>query len=385
MDHSKNVQDSGFEDLFTSWRRHFGSVEDPRIDRTKQHMLEDILLLTLAAVLAGAEGWTDIERFGNAREAWLRQFLALPKGIPSHDTFGRVFAALDPEQFETAFVSWTQSLTRNLNGLVAVDGKTVRGSRDTASGKRPVHLVSAWSEANRLVLGQVRCEDHSNEITAIPRLLDGLDLSGCIVSIDAMGCQREIAQRIVDSEADYILALKGNQSTLHDDVRLWFEDAVKRDFRQVSHDYAEATTKGHGRIEVRRCWTLTDLAWLRQRNAWPKLRSIIVVESERRFAGEVAKERRYYMTSLEAGAAELGGFVRSHWGIENRMHWVLDVAFREDLHRGRSGHSAQNLALVRRIALNLLRRDTSRKVGIKTKRLEAAWNPEYLLQLLASF
>jgi len=315
----------------------------------------------------------------------LRQFLRLPNGIPSHDTLGRVFALLDPEQFETAFVAWTRSLIKDLDGLVVIDGKTVCGSRDAAAGKRPVHLVSAWSDTNRLVLGQVCCEDHSNEITAIPKLLDGLDLKGCVVSVDAMGCQREIARKIIDRKGEYVLALKGNQQTLHDDVCQYFDDAKARDFAQVEHGYAESTAKGHGRIERRQCWTLTDLDWLQQRHAWPGLCTVIVVESERIIDGAKHEERRLYVTSLSAEAAELGGLVRSHWGIENQMHWVLDVAFREDHHRARSGHAAQNLSLIRRMALNLLRQDTSRKVGVKTKRMEAGWNPDYLRQILTAF
>jgi len=326
---------------------HFADLEDPRIDRTKLHQLLDIIIIAICAVICGADTWVDVEEFGNAKIDWFRTFLELPNGIPSHDTFGRVFALLDPDQFRCGFVSWVQGISQITDGeIVALDGKRLRRSHDSALGKAAIHMVSAWASANRLVLGQLKVDEKSNEITAIPELLRLLTLKGCIVTIDAMGCQTEITQTIIDEGADYVLALKGNQGTLHRDVQDLFAYAQENNFQDMAHDFHETTEKGHGRIEIRSHWTISEpefVAYLNPDGAWAGFQSIGMVESERRIGEETTHETRYYISSLSGDARELGEAVRAHWGIENSVHWVLDVAFREDDSRVRKGNGAQNL------------------------------------------
>lgn len=365
----------------------FASLEDPRIERTKLHPLLNIVTIALCGVICGAETWNEIEEFGEAMEEWFSSFLDLPNGIPSHDTFNRVFSALNPEQFQECFVEWMQGVAAVLpTQVVALDGKTVRRSHDRGIGKEAIHMVSAWATQNRLVLAQVKVEEKSNEITALPRLLRQLAVAGCIVTIDAMGCQREIAQQILDQGGDYVLALKGNQGTLHEDVQDSFEDARLRQNGEVEHDYAEGVDKGHGRIEVRRHWVMSDpevLGWLNGHHQWPGLVAIGMVEAERHLGEERSEERRYYLLSRLMSAEEFGEAVRSHWGIENRVHWVLDLAFREDQSRIRQGYAGENFVVLRHFALNLLQRHpTKRRLSIKARRLKAAWDRNYLLEVL---
>jgi predicted transposase YbfD/YdcC len=319
---------------------------------------------------------------------WLRQYLALPNGIPSHDTFGDVFGRLKPEQFETSFLSWVQAVMGASGGkIVAIDGKTLRRSHDRRLGKNAIHMVSAWASANHLLLGQVKVDQKSNEITAIPALLEMLALGGCVVTIDAMGTQTEIARATVDQGADYVLAAKENQGHLYEDVVATFQEAEQRQFEHVPHSYAKTTNKGHGRVEIRECWVIERLDYieaLRTAEDWAELHSLILVRAERRLGTEVSVERRYYISSLADSAERLLTIIRSHWGVENELHWCLDVAFREDDSRIRKGDGAQNFSFLRRLALTLLKREKTAKMGLKAKRHKAGWDNDYLLRVLAA-
>lgn len=369
-------------------KEYFAKLEDPRIDRSKRHELLDIIFIVICAVICGADNWVEIEAFGKAQEHWLRRFLALPNGIPSHDTFGRVFARLDADQFAECFRNWIQDISRVIGRqVIAFDGKTSRRSHDKTNGKSALELVSAWATANHLVLGEVKVDEHSNEITAIPELLQVLDVQGCIVSIDAIGCQTDIAQDIIDRGGDYVLAVKKNQEQLFDDVQSLFEIemAERQPFHWVEHDYAQTVEKGHGRIETRQCWVVTDadyLAYIQGYKAWAGLRSLILVRGKRRIGEECTQEDRYYISSLAGDANLCLQSVRSHWDIENGLHWVLDMAFREDESRVRTGNAPHNLALVRHIALNLLKQENTAQIGIHAKRLKAAWDEKYRLKVL---
>lgn len=366
--------------------RYWDELEDPRMDRTKLHSLSDILAITICAVICGADTWTEIELFGKAKLKWLRSFLELPNGIPSHDTFARVFSRLDPEQLERCFRKWIASLVESSGGkLIAVDGKTLRRSFDTAAGKAAIHMISAWSETNHLVLGQLATDAKSNEITAIPRLLKLLDISDSVVTIDAIGCQKSIARQIVKQNGHYVLQVKGNQPKLHELLKETFDEITTRPIPGEKYGFHQQTNGGHGRVETRRIWTTEWLDWYGGRSAWAGLGSFICVERVRRVAETTSIERHYYISDLAGLEAEkLLGYIRGHWGIENKLHWSLDVTFREDERRNRIGHSAENFSRIRRMALNLLRQDKSCKLGLKAKRLKACLEEPYLLKLLAS-
>lgn len=360
---------------------HFSIIRDPRINRTKLHKLESILFIAMCAVLSGIESWEGMEEFGEAREEWLKKYVDLAEGIPSHDTFGRVFAQLAPEEFEKSFVSWIGVVYQKTEGeVVAIDGKTLRGSRRSSVGQSPLHLVSAWASSNRLLLGQVETDEKSNEIEAVPRLLKILDLKGCIVTIDAMGCQKDIAEKIQDKKADYVLALKGNQGTLHEDVKQYWEDPK---LSKEEYDEYETTEKGHGRIEIRKYRITDKLDWLAPREEWKGLRCIAMVESQREIGGQKTLERRYYLTSLKADARQFAKAIRAHWEIENKVHWCLDVTFREDRSTVWIKQAARNFSLLRRLAMNMLRKETSTKKSLNMKRHRAALNTGYLELVLA--
>ena len=376
----------------TSISEHFATVTDPRAERGREHRLIDILTITLCAVICGADDWVAVATFGETKQKWLRTFLALPNGIPSHDTFGRVFRLLDPDELRRCFLTWVQAVVGEAGGLgqqvVAVDGKTLRRSHHRRSGKGPLHLVSAWATESGLVVGQVATEEKSNEITAIPALLRLLALEGATVTIDAMGCQTAIAQQIVEQGADYVLALEDNHEHLHDRVRLAFLD-VDGAAGTTLHlaDVVPHTTveKDHGRIERRRCRAIGDpdyLAYIDPDHAWPNLRSVVCIESTRRIGDAVSTETRHSLSSLPADAARLHHVVRSHWGVENRLHWVLDLAFHEDSNRVHADHAPENLAIIRHIALNLLRGDPTRRIGLKNSRFKAALSDSYLRSIL---
>lgn len=365
---------------------YFGSLTDPRIDRTKRHTLGDVLTIALCASICGADNWVDIAQFGEAKEEWFKTFLALPNGIPSHDTFGDVFARVDPEEFRRCFAAWVQAVAEVTRGQVlAIDGKTVRRSHDRGAGKEAIHMVNVWATANGLALGQTTVEKKSNEITAIPELLRMLDVSGCIVSIDAMGCQTAIAEQIVASEADYVLAVKQNQGRLYEDIRDLFTGAAALQYVDTPHDVWQAVEKGHGRIERRQCCVIDDpetRTSIRDRHRWVGLTSVVQVTAHRQSGGHRTEETRYYMSSLAADARRLLTAVREHWGVENQLHWVLDVAFREDESRVRKDHGPENLAVLRQMTLNLLKQETTLHRSIHGKRLYAGWREDYLLKIL---
>ena len=382
----------------TSIREHFATLTDPRAERGKEHLLVDILTITLCAVICGADDWVAVATFGETKVAWLRTFLALPNGIPSHDTFGRVFRLLDPDELRRCFLDWVRAVVGESAGagepgglsqpVVAVDGKTLRRSHDQRAGKGPLHLVSAWASEAGLVVGQVGTDAKSNEITAIPALLKLLALDGAIVTIDAMGCQTAIATQVVEQGGDYVLALKDNQPTLHEFVRLAFvdaDDAAGTTLPLAGLPTHSTVEKDHGRIERRRCRAIDDPAYLDfidPAHVWPKLQSVVCIESTRRIGQAVSTEVRHYLSSLPADAALLQRVIRSHWGIENRLHWVLDLAFHEDRSRVRADHAPENLAIIRHLALNLLRRDPTRRIGLANARFKAALDETYLRSIL---
>ena len=367
--------------------KHFSKVTDPRLERTKDHKLTDIMAIAICAVICGAEGWTDIENFGKSKFSWLKTFLELPNGIPSHDTFGRVFSMLDAQQFQLAFWEWVCAVNDIVQGqVINIDGKCLRGSDDQKLGKRAIYMVSAWATENELVLGQRKVDEKSNEITAIPELLKMLAISGCIVTIDAMGTQTSIAKTIIDRQADYVLSVKENQGHLFEDISVLFAVDQASNFKYATLDYYKTVNKGHGQIEIRECWSTSNPEYLnliRGVQNWAGLRSIAMVICTRIIEGKETREVRFYISSLASNAERILRVVRKHWSIENKLHWVLDVALNEDHSRVRKDQAPENLAVLRHIALNLLKQEKTAKGGIHAKQLQAAWDEDYLLKILA--
>jgi len=360
---------------------HFAQLPDPRSGPAQCHELLDILMIAVCAMLCGAETFTEMATFGRCKTDWFKTWLSLPHGIPSHDTFNRVFGLIDPAAFMKCFLTWTQSVRQTVPGeLVALDGKTLRGSR--TRGRGPVHLVNVWAARNRLVLGQLTVADKSNEITALPELLRALELAGCVVTTDAMGCQKQVAKEIHEADADYVLALKGNHGTLHGEVKMFLDDAQSRKFADVKHAFSETLGKDHGRLETRRYWVTEEIGWMADKDQWEALRSVGMVEAIREVNGQVQSERRYYLSSLPAEAERFAAAVRGHWEIENSVHWVLDVQMGEDRCAVRHQNAAQNLAALRALCLNQLRRDHQLRVGIRSKQKAAGWDHNYLASLL---
>jgi predicted transposase YbfD/YdcC len=372
---------------------HFENLADPRVRRTRDHELIDILVIAVCTLLCAGETFNDMEDFGRAKADWFKTFLNLRHGIPSHDTFNRVFAALDPRQFLDCFLRWTQSLrTAVAQEIVALDGKALRRALNQDQSVK--YVISAWAQSNNLVLGQLKVSDKSNEITAVPELLRVLELSGCIVTVDAMGCQKKIAKEIIESDADYVLALKGNQETVHQEVKEFLDQILAETqaprpagarLSKAAATLAACQTveKDHGRLEVRRYYQSAALDWFADLEQWEGLKTVGMVEATREWNGKRTVERRYYLSSLSLNVEQFARAVRGHWGIENKLHWVMDVCFREDQSRARTGYAAENLATLRRLALNLLKRDTTKRRGIKGKQLNASWDHGYLLRLLA--
>ena len=375
------------QDIQQSLVAHFADIKDPRVERTKKHQLTDILAIAIFAIIAGAQGWEDIENYGISKKKWLEEFLALPYGIPSDDTFRRVFEFIDPEALNRCFGRWVETLVTKTGGeIIPIDGKTIRGSYDRNQGKSALHVITAWSSEQRLVLAQMKVDDKSNEITAIPALLELLDITDSIITIDAMGTQTEIAQKIIEKKGNYVLTLKANHPTLHHQVKEWFERASAQQFSGIDVSYEQRIESGHHRREIRQVWSvpITVIGELYQPRLWAGLKSVVMVVRVRHLWNKTTREVQFYLTSLDSDAQLLGRAIRKHWGIENQAHWTLDCTFAEDACRIRSFHSPRNLALLRRIALNAINCEPTYKRSLRQKMKRAAMDNDYLIQIISS-
>jgi predicted transposase YbfD/YdcC len=362
---------------------YFAELPDPRSDINRRHNLVDLVTIAVCAATCGADEWTEVAEFGRIREEWFRQYLELPFGIPSHDTFGRVFALLDPQAFQESLLGWLTAVFDIKDAqVIAIDGKTARRSGDNRLGKKALHMVSAWATESSIVLGQVKTAEKSNEITAIPELLDMIDIEGATVTIDAMGCQREIVEKIIEKGGDYIIGLKRNQGNLHGRAVKLFEEVAGENFHCVRQRHKTTVEHGHGRTEVRDHTIIQDLFTSEQDEAWAGLRCFGRVVYQRTVDGKVNEEVRYYITSLPCAAKSFAERVRAHWSIENSLHWSLDVSFGEDSSRIRTGNAQENMNTLRKFTLSLLKNETSNKRGIKNKRKCAGWDPGYMLKVL---
>lgn len=368
----------------TTISKAFGELTEPRINRNLRHPLVNIITISICAIICGCDDFCSIEEYGNSKSDWFKSFLDLEHGIPSHDTFSDVLNRLKPKEFSQAFTQWVNQLG-DLNGdTVSIDGKTMRGTLDKASGASAIHLVSAWSAKNNLCFGQIKVDEKSNEITAIPLLLDLLDIKGATITMDAMGCQFAIADKIVDDQADYVLALKGNQGEFHDDIKLFLETNLASKFAKLPHTVSKRSNGGHGRLEQRDVWQTNEVQWLIERHPrWKSIKGIAIVDSTREVQGKISREQRLYITSHGDKEADfIAHAIRSHWFVENKLHWQLDVSFNEDQNRLRSGYAAENFSIMNKVALNLLKNEKSVKVGVKTKRLKAGWDENYMMKVL---
>jgi len=371
--------------LRSNFNEHFGNLRDPRIERTKEHLLIDIIAIAILAVIGGSKGWVGIETYGEAKYQWLKEFLELPGGIPSHDTFARVFALLNPEEFQKCFSSWINSITEKFGvDVIAIDGKTLKKSYDKNKKLKALHIVSAWSTSHKLVLGQKKVNKKSNEITAIPALLEMLEIEGSIITIDAMGCQKDIAAMIINKKADYILTLKANHKNFYNELKEWFELAKKENFVGRQYSYYQEVCSGHNRIEKREIWTVpvSSLPFLNNQSNWKGLRTVTMIISERRLGNKKTIAVRFYISSLENNAEKIAKAIRSHWGIENTLHWTLDVTFSEDSSRIRKDNAPENFALLRRLAVNLLKQEKTFKGSLNMKQYKAAMENDYLVKIL---
>ena len=376
--------------VYQGFNCHFDNLTDLRQKHKIKHLLTEVLFISILAVIAGADDFEDIARYAHSKKKWLSTFLSLPGGIPSHDTFNRVLCTIDSQEFEVNFVNWMSGYRSQLpvqdddeRDVIPIDGKTIRNSKDDYNGKKAIHMVSAMSTKHGLVLGQKKCKEKSNEITAIPILLKVIDICSSIVTIDAMGCQKKIAEMIISKKADYILALKGNQSNLHDEVIDMFEKVKQPEFRHYIHQADTQTEKDHGRIETRECTTITNLDWLLEPSQWKNLKSIVKIKATVIKGDKKTEEERFYITSLDGNAKLINQAIRTHWHIENKLHWVLDVIFREDYSRVRKGHGPENMNIIRKIAFNKMKSDQSSKDSMKGKKKRCSWDDNYALKILS--
>jgi predicted transposase YbfD/YdcC len=368
----------------TTISKAFSELTDPRINRNLRHPLVNIITISICAIICGCDDFKSIEQYGNSKIEWFKQFLDLKHGIPSHDTFSDVLNRLKPKEFSQAFTQWVNQLGNLKDDIVSIDGKCMRGTLDKASGASAIHLVSAWSAKNNLCFGQVKVNEKSNEITAIPLLLDLLDIKDATITMDAMGCQFAIADKIVEAKADYVLALKGNQGEFHDDIKLFLDTHLASEFKNIPHSVSKIVNGDHGRIEQRDVWLVNDVEWLIERHPrWKSIKGIVIVDSTREVQGKVSHEQRLYITSHRNKKADyIANAIRSHWFVENKLHWQLDVSFNEDRNRLRSGYAAENFSMMNKVALNLLKNEKSVKVGVKTKRLKAGWDDTYMMKVI---